>query len=448
MSIIVVNNNSILGNENTYNQSNGTPLEPLPFIGVWVTTTLNEIVTLPYFSRGFYTGTINWGDGFISGNSYENRSHTYSNPGRYTITITGVMSGFSYNTTTQTGAIPYPSSNIREIKQWGQLNFNDNNSFQISSDVYGTTSYRLNLSGVTDILNLDNITNLYGCFYYLGYGLYTGTTSFNIPNINFWDTSNIQNMGSMFHNSRFSGPLTGWNTSNVVDMNRMFRGDNNVFNFFNGDISTWSVSNVKDMTGMFFQSAFNQPLSNWERSIPGDTSTLSNLVNASSMFQQCTGFNQNIGNWNTSNLVNASSMFQQCTLFNNGESSLINTWDTKKVNNTTLMFSQTAFNQPLNGWDVSSVTTMTNMFSSTPFNQDIGNWNVSGVTNFTNFMSSKTNLNYDATKLDSIYNNWSLLPLKSGLTITFGTIKSTANGLNGKRRLLTGYSWSITDGGI
>jgi hypothetical protein len=63
-------------------------------------------------------------------------------------------------------------------------------------------------------------------------------------------------------------------------------------------------------------------------------------------------------------------------------------------------------------------------------------------------MLNKTNLNYDSTKLDSIYNNWSLLPLKSGLTATFSTIKPTANGLNGKRRLLTGYSWSITDGGI
>jgi hypothetical protein len=86
--------------------------------------------------------------------------------------------------------------------------------------------------------------------------------------------------------------------------------------------------------------------------------------------------------------------------------------------------------------------------NATNFNQDIGNWNVSGVTVFNNFMAGKTNLNYSATNLDSIYNNWSLLPLKTGITITFGSIKPTSNGLNGKRRILSGFSWSITDGGL
>jgi hypothetical protein len=68
----------------------------LPFISVWRTTTENETVTLPYLSTGSFTGTIDWGDGEISDNSYDNRIHTYATPGDYTITIDGKCDGFNF----------------------------------------------------------------------------------------------------------------------------------------------------------------------------------------------------------------------------------------------------------------------------------------------------------------------------------------------------------------
>jgi surface protein len=109
----------------------------------------------------------------------------------------------------------------------------------------------------------------------------------------------------------------------------------------------------------------------------------------------------------------------------------------------------TAFNQDIGTWDVSSVTNMASMFQvATAFNQDIGGWDVSAVTNFANFMAGKTDANYDAANLDSIYNGWSLLSVQPNLTITFNTIKYTAAGQAGKD-ILTGApnNWTITDGG-
>jgi hypothetical protein len=74
------------------------PLPPIgrPFISVWRTTTPNEVIELPYDPAGIYDGSISWGDGTSSINSYANRRHTYSLPGTYTIIILGRIIGWSF----------------------------------------------------------------------------------------------------------------------------------------------------------------------------------------------------------------------------------------------------------------------------------------------------------------------------------------------------------------
>jgi hypothetical protein len=67
-----------------------------PFICVWRTTTPNEMIELPYDPAGIYDGSISWGDGTSSINSYANRRHTYSLPGTYTVTILGRIIGWSF----------------------------------------------------------------------------------------------------------------------------------------------------------------------------------------------------------------------------------------------------------------------------------------------------------------------------------------------------------------
>ena len=65
-------------------------------------------------------------------------------------------------------------------------------------------------------------------------------------NLNWIDISNVNNMKSMFYNSKFDGDISKWDVSNVTDMSYMFNAS-----VFNGDISSWDVSNVIDMRYMF-----------------------------------------------------------------------------------------------------------------------------------------------------------------------------------------------------
>jgi surface protein len=110
-----------------------------------------------------------------------------------------------------------------------------------------------------------------------------------------------------------------------------------------------------------------------------------------------------------------------------------------------------SFNQNIGSWNTQAVTSVSEMFNgATAFDQDIGNWNVSNVTDFSNFMASKTNLNYSAANLDSIYNGWSSLPsLSPNESISFGTIKYNASAQAGKDILTNApNNWTITDGGV
>ncbi|WP_300377863.1 BspA family leucine-rich repeat surface protein [Brachyspira sp.] len=167
-------------------------------------------------------------------------------------------------------------------------------------------------------------------------------------------------------------------TSLITDMSELFL--NSRRKDFSG-IETWDVSNVKNMSSMFKEcSEFNQPLNNWNTS---------NVKNMSSMFKECKKFNQPLNNWNTSNVTNMSSMFSNCT----------------------------NFNQPLNNWDTSNVTNMSSMFSNcTNFNQDISNWNVSNVKDMSFMFYLAGNYNQDL-------NNWDISKVKS-IEFMFNTARS------------------------
>lgn len=322
-----------------------------PFISVWRTTAPDESITLPYSSSGTYSGIIDWGDGTTSDNSYANRTHTYATAGDYTITITGSIIKWSFGIYNNLSA-----SNIISITQWGNIKLgNDGEYFSVCNT--------LNLSGVTDVLDLNGTTNLNRMF--------NGCTLLTTVNrLNEWNVSSVTNMSYIFNfSSSFNEDISAWDVSSVTDMSFMFTNT-----AFNQDISNWNVSNVTNMRGMFQVTAlFNQNIGNWD---------VSGVTNMTQIFGSAIAFNQNIGSWNVSSVIDMDYMFISATAFNNGGSSTINNWDVSNVTNMAFMFANaTSFNQNIGNWDVSSVTDMSFMLGgATSFNQNIGNWNVGNVT--------------------------------------------------------------------
>lgn len=368
----------------------------------------------------------------------------------------------------------------------------------------GATSFNQDI-GAWNVSKVTSFQNMFA-------NLSNNTNPFNnggSPSINNWviNTSSAVDMSGMFAKSNFNQPIGNWNTIKVVNMSTMFQGaavfnnglasgvvgnmlwnlssvttTNLMFNgassfnqnlgalnlplctnftsmfqgasnFNNGgsaDINNWvlNTSGSINMQSMF-QSAtiFNQPVDNWNTS---------RVTNMTYLFSKATNFNQNIGSWDTSASTSMLGMFS-CSFstagkFNNGGNTSISTWNTSVCTNMREMFwNQPTFNQPIGSWDTSKVTGMGSMFDTAlAFNQNIGSWDISNVTSLSpNFMFAKTAANYSSANLDAIYNGWSSRPVKTPITISFGTAKYTAAGAAG-RAILTGApnNWVITDGGI
>jgi hypothetical protein len=192
-----------------------------PFVSVW---SANTVIELPYSPSGLYSGTIDWGDGSISANTYQNRTHTYDSSGDYTITITGQIEGWYF--------LFYATSyrtNIKEIISWGTLRGSSN-----SNDYLFGGCSNLILTGVTDTPNLIGINFLNSMFQ----GCSSITT---VNNMNNWDVSGIIQMRDMFYlATNFNQDIGNWNVSGVTNIDFMFSNATN----FNQDLSNWCVINI------------------------------------------------------------------------------------------------------------------------------------------------------------------------------------------------------------
>jgi surface protein len=191
---------------------------------------------------------------------------------------------------------------------------------------------------------------------------------------------------------RVSGSLTafGANVSRPNLTKCLSFGDLGITSFANGfracanltEVPSVLPSSVTIMSSMLQNTTnFNQDIGGWNTS---------SVTTMNSMFSGATSFNQNIGGWDVSNVTNMSTMFSSAANFNNGGSGDINAWNVSAVTTMASMF-QTAssFNQNIGGWNTSSVTTMVSMFlNANSFNQNIGSWDTSSVTNMSNMLRS------------------------------------------------------------
>ena len=340
---------------------------------------------------------------------------TWSNPGDYTVEITGQFPAYLHDS----------SNELQEVQQWGDIVWSSFENAFSDSNVDVTA---------TDVPNLTFVTNFNYAF----------SDCYDLENLNgsmgLWDVSNATSMSYMFYYAdSFNQDIGNWNVSNVTDMSHMFE----LADDFNQDIGNWDVGNVTNMDSMLYANNFDNggspSINNWN---------VSSVMNMYSMFYG-SYFNQPIGDWNVSSVTDMRGMFAS-SYFNQPLSG----WNVSNVTNMTSMFQGSLFNQDINSWDVSNVTDMSYMFYTSysypiiVFNQDIGNWNISNVTDFNYFMDGKTSLTFSTTNLDAIYNGWSTKNPQTGLSIDFGSANYTTLGGQAGRDILTGtYGWTIIDGG-
>jgi surface protein len=386
--------------------------DPNAFITTWNTritgtgtVTGTSSIALPLY--GTQAITASWGDGLVSLISQSDqldRTHSYAEPGVYTVSITGQGQGFQFNGGGD-------RAKLIDIGQWGSISGSTSGVFFGCTNLLGTaadihpvvslSSYfrgTVKFNGAIGNWNTSNVTDM----------LYTfgDATAFNQP-IGSWNVGNVTRMANTFlYASSFNQNIGNWDVSKVTEMARMF--DSSPFN--NGgsnSINNWRPVSCSDFNSMFqFNTAFNQPIGNWPLSASN--------INMNNMFYGTTTFNQNIGSWGVSRVTNMSRMFQSATAFNNSGSSDINNWRPISCSNFSSMFqSATAFNQPVGGWIIGTGShipiegiNMTNMFASANnFNQNIGAWDVSAVTNMERMFQINTAFNNSGS---SDINNWNV----------------------------------------
>ncbi|MEP3372161.1 BspA family leucine-rich repeat surface protein [Maribacter dokdonensis] len=306
-----------------------------------------------------YDFNIDWGDGQYDNNVSTDITHTYLNPGIYTIAIIGDFPSFRQESSNR------DNKKLISMDQWGdQIWQSMNQAFYFCENMEYNTTDVPNLTQVTDMSRMFRRTYLFN------------------SNIDNWDVSNVTNMSNMFYQaSIYNQPMDSWNVGNVTSMPNMF----NSAVAFNQNIDSWNVSNVTNMEYMFANNdAYNQPLNSWN---------VGNVTSMRSMFQRADVFNQPLDNWNVINVTSMEEMFNSAELFNQN----IDNWDVSNVINMRGTFNTArAFDQPLNSWVVNNVTNMDSMFSNTSvFNQPLDNWDVSNVTNMRSMFSGSRLFNQD-----------------------------------------------------
>ena len=178
------------------------------FITTWQTESAGQGITIP--GTGNYT--IHWGDN-TSTNATGSETHTYTDAGNHTVTISGSLEQISL------AGDPANAARLVSIDRWGSIGWKSmENAFQGAANMAYNATDNPDLSGVTDMS-----------------GMFLDATSFD-------------------------GGISSWNVSSVTDMSLLFSGASS----FDGDISRWDVSSVINMTGMFNDAdAFSQNLGRW-----------------------------------------------------------------------------------------------------------------------------------------------------------------------------------------
>lgn len=310
-----------------------------------VTTSANEVVELPYASNSTYSGTVFWGDGETSVNTYSQREHTYAAAGEYTIRIDGQARIIDFSLVDRTAYTEFVSfGELSNLSKLNLVSFGSNFDMSNLIDKPNFTPFSsFSMSGTNGVVNL----------------------------IEQWDMSKVTNLASAFSNSNFNQAIGGWDVSSAANMFAMFSNNTT----FNKSLANWDVGNVWTMEGMFNNTVFSGNLSKW------------NVINVKSMKQmfQNTDYNGSIHVWNVDNVEDMSSMFSGNSTFNKN----IGIWNVENVKDMSGMFyNATSFDNDISSWNLASIEDMslfmsTHQYDTTYYSNLLKNLDASGVTNVT-----------------------------------------------------------------
>ena len=233
----------------------------------------------------------------------------------------------------------------------------------------------LNYINIQDTSNINDMTSMFesarkftGNPNYYNYDYRINEIKYNLSAISMrdWNISKVTSTFRMFKDAvSFNADISAWDTSNITDMSEMFSGAKH----FAGEIGVWDTKNVQGMAMMFMATeSFNSDIGNWNTK---------NVTDMNKMFYM-SWFNRSINNWDTQNVVDMSDMFYGSRF--NGS---VYSWNTKNVKYMKEMFKNSHFNQPIDNWDTQNVVDMSYMFAMSKFNQPIDKWNTSKVKSFT-----------------------------------------------------------------
>ena len=310
-----------------------------PFISIWRTTGTSESVTLPLRDGYTYNFTVDWGDGTAAGTvtTFDDAdiTHVYASAGDHTITISGVVQSWYFNST---GSY----LKIIEVVDLGDV---------------GWTSLKSAFNGCA------NLTAFSG----------GATTSVTDMSQMFYGTSALTMLN-----------LSSFNTANVTDMNSMFSGASALTTL---DLSSFSTTSVTNMSGMFagVSALAALDLSNFNTS---------NVTNLSWMFSGAAAFTAlDLSNFNTTNVTNMSGMFDGATSLTALD---LSSFVTSNVTNMGQMFSSTSALTALDlsSFNTANVTTMTGMFAgaSALTGLDLSNFDTANVTSMDSLFAYTTEL--------------------------------------------------------
>ena len=391
-----------------------------PFIFDAITTADAEVFQMPFRTTSTVNAEVDWGDGTSDTvTSSAEAVHTYATAGTHTITVTGIINGWSYYFANQDD-VSVDKDQMGNVYQWG--------SFLVDEDVTFYQCTNMTVSATDKLKFTDN--------YNFGYWFF-GTTSMTSIDVSNWDISSMTALRRMFSMSGLTSiDISSWDTANIENMEGLFGNCTSlatITGIENLDLTSltnagYLLDNCTSyVTDTFDFSWFTPPnavstinMFNNTEATSIDISGGFASASAAFMFSNCTELvSVNATNFDLSNAVDTQRMFSDCsnlTTITGHED-----WVISLSRNANYMFTECTSLTTLNsaGWTFGSLVSSYAMFynASSLANIDVSAWDMSTCTSVGFMFGGNRNMAF--TNLD--LSNWSIAPV-SFATDTFNAM--------------------------